>query len=42
VLLRYPRPYAVAEVLGLPSVIVPRLQPVVVPVPDEAAVAARG
>jgi recA bacterial DNA recombination protein len=42
VLLRYPRPYAAAEVLGLPSVVVPRLQPVVVPVPDVAGVAARG
>jgi hypothetical protein len=42
VLLRYPRPYATAEVLGLPSVIVPRVQPVVVPGLDEAAVAARG
>jgi recA bacterial DNA recombination protein len=26
-LLRYPRPYAVAEVLGLPTVVTPRLQP---------------
>jgi len=42
VLLRYPRPYAIAEVLGLPSVIVPRVQPVIVPGLDEAAVAARG
>jgi hypothetical protein len=42
VLLRYPRPYATAEVLGLPSVIVPRVQPVVVPGLNEAAVAARG
>jgi recA bacterial DNA recombination protein len=42
VLLRYPRPYAAAEVLGLPSVVVPRLQPVLVPVPDVAEVAARG
>ncbi len=28
-LLRYPRPYAVAEVVGLPTVLTPRLQPVV-------------
>jgi hypothetical protein len=42
VLLRYPRPYATAEVVGLPSVVVPRLQPVLVPVPLVANVAARG
>jgi hypothetical protein len=42
VLLRYPRPYATAEVVGLPSVVVPRLQPVLVPVPQVASVAARG
>jgi recA bacterial DNA recombination protein len=42
VLLRYPRPYAIAEVLGLPSVIVPRVQPVIVPGLDETAMAARG
>jgi len=42
VLLRYPRPYATAEVVGLPSVVVPRLQPVQVPVPLVASVAARG
>ena len=41
VLLRYPRPYATAEVVGLPSVVVPRLQPVALPLPD-VAVAARG
>ncbi len=42
VLLRYPRPYATAEVVGLPSVVVPRLQPIVVPVSAVASVAARG
>ena len=42
VLLRYPRPYATAEVVGLPSVVVPRLQPIVLPIPDVAGVAARG
>ena len=42
VLLRYPRPYATAEVVGLPSVVVPRLQPVPLPLPDVAGVAARG
>ena len=36
-LLRYPRPYAVAEVVGLPSVITPR-----VVLPEQAAVAASG
>ena len=33
VLLRYPRPYATAEVVGLPSVIVPRVATGQVPVP---------
>ena len=42
VLLRYPRPYATAEVVGLPSVVVPRLQLIVLPIPDVAGVAARG
>jgi recA bacterial DNA recombination protein len=42
VLLRYPRPYATAEVVGLPSVVVPRLQPVALPIPAVAGVAARG
>ncbi len=42
VLLRYPRPYATAEVVGLPSVVVPRLQPIVVPVSAVVSVAARG
>lgn len=42
VLLRYPRPYATAEVVGLPSVVVPRLQPFPLPIPDVAGVAARG
>jgi hypothetical protein len=42
VLLRYPRPYATAEVVGLPSVVVPRLQPFPLPIPDLAGVAARG
>ena len=42
VLLRYPRPYATAEVIGLPSVVVPRLQPITLPLPDVAGVAARG
>ena len=42
VLLRYPRPYATAEVVGLPSVVVPRLQPIAVSIPDVAGVAARG
>jgi hypothetical protein len=41
VLLRYPRPYATAEVVGLPSVVVPRLQPIALPMPDVAGVAAR-
>src|ERR1019366_6059403 len=39
VLLRYPRPYATAEVIGLPSVVVPRLQPISLPIPDVAGVA---
>jgi len=49
VLLRYPRPYAVAEVVGLPTVITPRLQPAAgersslrpAPAPAAAAAAAR-